>query len=102
MKKKLIVLSIMIVFILAYGCVKKERSTEEKITDSLIGEKLTYYNIAGQPINFTISAEDIKSIEKTEIKGAFFWRVRVGESLAWDIYFDQYGKIEKKEQLFVT
>lgn len=101
--RRLLLLYLFIVSILIISCVPKEKSAEEKIKERLIGEKITYYNIAGQPLNFTISAEDISSIEKTEIKDEILWKVRVGQDLAWDIYLDKDGKnIVKKEQLFVT
>ena len=94
---------IVIISISIYGCVYREKDIEQKIRNNLIGEKVTYYNIAGQPINFTISAEDVKSIEKTETKEGIFWKVRVGKDLMWDFYFDKDAKkIVKKEQLFVT
>ena len=102
MKRGLLVF-LVVVFIVFLGCTIKEIPIEQKIKERLVGEKIAYYNIAGQPINFTISANDIKSIEKIEIKGEVFWRVRVGGDLMWDMYLDKDGKkIVRKEQLFVT
>jgi hypothetical protein len=76
---------------------------EDKIKENLIEMTLTYSNIAGQPLTFTITADDIKSIEKTTLDGNAAWKVRVGDALAWDIYFDESGEqIIKKEQLFVS
>ena len=91
-----------IVFIVIFGCTIKEKPIEQKIKERLVGEKIIYYNIAGQPINFTISAEDITSIEKIQTKEGVFWKARVGKELMWDLYLDKNGEIVKKEQLFVT
>lgn len=100
MKKGLLAFLVIIVIL---GCVPKEKTIEQKIKERLVGEKITYYNIAGQPVNFTISVSDIKSIDKMEIKGEIFWKVRVGDDLMWYLYLDKDGKnIVKKEQLFVT
>ena len=101
--RRLLIICLFIVSIVLLGCVPKEKAVEEKIKERLIGEKITYYSIAGQPLNFTISAKDIISIEKVEIKGEILWKARVGDGLAWDIYLGKDGKnIVKKEQLFLT
>jgi hypothetical protein len=60
----------------------KNQSAEAKIKENLIGMNLTYSTIAGEPINFTITAEDIKSIEKTTLDNKAAWKVNIGESLA--------------------
>lgn len=92
-----------ILAIFTYGCVAEEKRIEQKIMENLIGEEVTYYNIAGQPIYYIISADDIKSIEKVETKEGTLWKVRVGKDLMWDFYFNKNGEtIVKKEQLFVT
>lgn len=101
--RRLLLVYLFIVYIVIVSCIPKEKSIEEKIKERLIGEKITYYSIAGQPLNFTISANDITFIEKVEIKGEVLWKARVGQDLAWDIYLDKDGKnIVRKEQLFVT
>ena len=101
--KGILVILLVILLSLTYGCISKEISIEQNIKERLIGEKITYYNIAGQPVNFTISAGDIKSIEKVKIKEEPFWKVGVGKDLIWDIYMDKDGKnIVKTEQLFVS
>ena len=101
--KGILVILMVILLSLTYGCISKETSIEQKIKENLIGNNISYYGIAGQPVNFTISADDIKSIEKVEIKGELFWKVEIGKDLIWNIYMDKDGKnIVKKEQLFVT
>lgn len=101
--RRILLVYLIIASIVIISCIPKEKSIEEKIKERLVGEKITYFNIAGQPLNFTVSAKDILSIEKAEIKGEALWKARVGQDLAWDIYLDKGGKnIVKKEQLFVT
>jgi len=86
-----------------FGCTNLDKSIDQKIRDDLVGKKITYHNIAGKPINFTVSVSDIKFIEKVEVKGEIYWKVRVGEALMWNIYYDMDGEIIiRKEQLFVT
>lgn len=76
---------------------------EAKITKQLVGMNLTYSNIAGQPMTFTITAEDITSIEQATLDNNTVWKVHVGDALAWNIYLDETGsRIIKEEQLFQT
>ncbi|HUL61432.1 MAG TPA: hypothetical protein VLT35_00090 [Methanocella sp.] len=73
------------------------------IRSTLAGMNLTYYSIAGQPMNYTITPADIVSIEADTFDGGSAWKVRVGEGLAWDLTMDARGtKVLKVEQLFVT
>ncbi len=73
------------------------------IEKTLIGMNLTYYSIAGQPLDYTIGAGDIQSVEKAEYNGQAAWEVRVGQGLQWDLTMDQSGKrILDTKQLFVT
>ncbi len=85
-------------------CVGDDSAAARKaINDTLIGTNLTYSNIAGQPMNYTIGADDIKSVEKTTYNGQPAWKVRVGEGLAWDLTMDAEGKnILDTKQLFIT
>lgn len=104
--------SILILFILNSGCIEEcqleptqlnETQIKERITQNLVGTQIEYYNVAGRPMSYNISASDIKSINKTQQDGKIVWKVRVGSKLAWDIYFNDTGeKILKKEQLFVS
>lgn len=76
---------------------------KKAINDRLVGTNLTYYSIAGVPMNYTIGADDIKSVEKTTYDGQPAWKVRVGEGLSWDLTMDAEGKqILDTKQLFVT
>jgi hypothetical protein len=76
---------------------------KEKIRSNLIGTEIVYYDIRGKPVTYNVTEKDIKSIEKTVLEGRTVWKVRIGEKLAWDYYYEEYGnKIIKKEQLFVT
>lgn len=76
---------------------------KEKIRSNLIGTEIVYYDIAGKPVTYNVTEKDIKSIEKTTLNEKIAWKVRIGERLAWDYYYEEQGnKIIKKEQLFVT
>ncbi len=73
------------------------------IEKTLTGMNLTYYSIAGQPLNYTIGAGDIQSVDKAEYNGQAAWKVRVGQGMQWDLIMDQSGKeILDTKQLFVT
>lgn len=73
------------------------------INMTLVGTNLTYYSIAGVPMNYTIGAGDVRTVEKTEYDGRPAWKVRVGEGLAWDLIMDEEGRqILDTKQLFYT
>jgi hypothetical protein len=73
------------------------------IKDTLVGTNLTYSNIAGWPMNYTITANDIGAVEKAEYKGAPAWKVHVGQGMSWDLTMDAEGKrILDIKQLFYT
>ena len=73
------------------------------IKDTLVGTNLTYYSIAGKPMNYTISESDIGSIEPVTYEGRDAWKVHVGQGLAWDLTMDATGKeILYIDQLFRT
>ncbi len=73
------------------------------INKTLVGKNLTYSSIAGKPMNYTITADSIKSIDSTIYKNEHAWKVRVGEGLAWDLTMDASGtKILATRQLFQT
>lgn len=74
----------------------------DHIKNALIGTNLTYTNIAGKPMNYTITADSIKSIKPTAYKNKTAWKVRVGEGMAWDLIVDSSGKILETKQLFYT
>jgi hypothetical protein len=77
--------------------------TSATIRDTLVGTNLTYYSIAGKPMNYTIGPEDIGSIEPTTFEGKNAWKVRVGQGLAWDLTMDASGReILYVDQLFRT
>lgn len=107
-----IISSILILFILNSGCIEEgpleptqlnETQIKERITQNLIGTQIEYYNVAGQPMSYNISAYDIKSINKIQLDNKIAWKVRVGSQLSWDLYFNETGEaILKKEQLFVS
>jgi hypothetical protein len=82
---------------------KSDTEAKNNIHTALIGTNLTYYSIAGKPMNYTITADSIKSIDRFAYKGKPVWKVRVGEGLAWDLIMDITGKeILDTEQLFRT
>ena len=64
---------------------------QKAITTTLVGHNLTYYSIAGKPLNYTIGPGDIQQIEQSSYHGSPAWDVHVGQGLAWDITMDEYG-----------
>jgi hypothetical protein len=91
--------------ILAIAILKGNGSGDvrEAINERLVGTNLTYYSIAGVPMNYTIGAEDIVSVDKAEYNGQPAWKVRVGQGMAWDLTMDAEGKqILDTKQLFYT
>lgn len=82
---------------------KSDKAAKDSINKTLIGRNLTYYSIAGKPMNYTITADSIKSIEPFPYKGKPALKVRVGEGLAWDLIMDSAGtKVLDSKQLFQT
>ncbi|MCZ7355854.1 MAG: hypothetical protein O8C66_11775 [Candidatus Methanoperedens sp.] len=76
---------------------------KDKIRNNLIGTGIVYRDIAGRPVTYNVTEKDIKTIEKTVIENRTAWKVRIGDNLAWNFYYDDLGnEIIKKEQLFVT
>jgi hypothetical protein len=83
--------------------VTSDTAARGNISNTLVGKNLTYYSIAGKPMNYTITADSIKSTEPFPYKGKPAWKVRIGEGLAWDLIMDVSGtKILKTNQLFQT
>ncbi len=75
----------------------------ETIEKTLVSTNLTYYSIAGKPLNYTIGTNDIVSIEPTTYEGSEAWKVRVGQGLSWDLTMDANGtKVLHVNQLFQT
>lgn len=80
-----------------------EDSIKEKIKNKLIGVDIVYQDKTGKNQTFTVKSEDIKTIENVLLEGKKSWKVRIGETVAWDYYFDDKGEdIIKTEQLFKT
>jgi hypothetical protein len=73
------------------------------INKTLVGMNITYHSFAGKPMNYTVVAGDIGSVDRAEFNGQPAWEVRVGQGLAWDITMDASGKqILNVKQLFQT
>jgi hypothetical protein len=82
---------------------RQDQAARDSIYATLVDTNLTYYSIAGQPMNYTITADDIKGINRTVYKGKPAWKVRIGEGLAWDLTMDDTGKkVLDTKQLFQT
>jgi hypothetical protein len=80
-----------------------DQAARDSINRTLVGTNLTYYSIAGKPMNYTITADSIKSINRTIYKNKPAWKVRVGEGMAWDLTMDASGTtILDTKQLFQT
>ncbi|WP_048198790.1 hypothetical protein [Methanocella arvoryzae] len=99
------VLLIVVAMLSVSGCASAAASEDAKdaINKTLVGHNLTYYSIAGKPMNYTITSEDIVSIEPVTYKDANAWKVRVGKSLPWDLTMSSDGtEILYVDQLFRT
>lgn len=103
---RVIIAGLLMLALLTAGCVSTRGNAGDiraTIKDTLTGTNLTYYSFAGQPMNYTIGPRDIMNIEPTTYDGKDAWKVRVGESLAWDLTMDVNGtKILYVDQLFRT
>ena len=96
---------IMVAMLATAGCtsVAKGEDAKSMINKTLIGHNLTYYSIAGQPMNYTITSEDIVTIDPATYKNSSAWKVRVGTSLTWDLTMSSDGtEILYVDQLFRT
>lgn len=79
------------------------QALRSQINKTLTGYNITYYSIAGQPMNYTVTADDIKSIEKTDYNGGDAWKVRIVEGLSWDVILSADGtRVLDTRQLFQT
>lgn len=75
----------------------------ENIHKTLVGHNLTYYDIAGNQREYSISEKDIGIIEQTRYKGEDAWIVKVGRGMVWEIYLNATGdKMIEEIQLFKT
>lgn len=109
----------MILMVLLAGCVQKpvaapttptrsvqtinETLVQEKIKGKLIGLEITYRSKRGEIEKYNVTEKDVKTINETWLDNKKVWKVRIGEAMAWDYYFDEKGeKIIKTEQLFRT
>ena len=94
------------IMIAAAGCTSvagSEENAKSTINQTLLGQNLTYFSIAGKPLNHTITSEDIVSIEPVTYQGKNAWMVRVGTSLAWNLTMSADGtQLLEKDQLFRT
>ena len=91
--------------LLVAGCISAGNAGDVRATikDTLVGTNLTYYSIAGRPLNFTIGEADIGNVTPATFEGKDAWKVHVGLGLAWDLTMDANGtKILHVEQLFQT
>ena len=103
MERRLFLIGILSMLILMGGCIDSEEKTKNRIRNELMGYELNYTGITGDTLKYTITAEVIKEIEKTEVKDKTVWKVRVEDGLRWDIYFEESGnEIVSIEQLFRT
>ncbi len=98
-----ICLACILVIAIIKGSGNESGDIRKAINDRLVGTNLTYSSIAGKPMNYTIGADDIVSVEKAEYNGQPAWKVRVGQGVAWDLTMDAEGKqILDTKQLFYT
>jgi len=87
------------------GCARDtsdEQAAQERVRQALVGYNLTYYNIAGQPVTETLTAQDITGIELSYHNGQTAWLAVIRGGL-WYIYFDVDGvTLLEVQQRFVT
>lgn len=92
--------------LLAAGCISTSSNAGDArsaIKETLVGTNLTYYSIAGKPMNYTIGENDIGNVEPTTFEGKDAWKVRVGQGMTWDLTMDANGTgILHVDQLFQT
>jgi hypothetical protein len=99
---KLIVI-ILISFIFINGCEPVyDSGIEENIRKKVVGTRITYYNIAGNPIEYEISEDNINSIHLIELNEETIWKVEIGKGLKWNLYYNKEGELIRTEQLFQT
>jgi hypothetical protein len=102
----IIIAGLLAVTLLTAGCISSKSTAGDvrsTVKDTLVGTNLTYYSIAGRPMNYTIGPDDIVSVAATTYEGKDAWKVRVGQSLAWDLTMDANGReILYVDQLFQT
>ncbi len=80
-----------------------EPGIDENIENTLVGHQLVYYDIAGEPRYYNISAKDIRRIEKSESNGEVVWIATVGSGMQWEIHLNSTGEsILNEIQLFRT
>lgn len=95
------IIALAVIISIIYLPAKPAETPEYKIKQQLIGMQLEYSNIAGQPMSFTITEKDIKSIEKITLNNETVWKSNIKDM--WNIYFDGTGtKVIKQEQLFMS
>lgn len=89
----------------ASGCAAAAGGEDAKgaINKTLVGQNITYFSIAGKPLNYTITQDDIGSIDPTTYDGKNAWLVHVGKGLSWNLTMSADGtQILDKKQLFMT
>ena len=99
------IILIVVAMLSVAGCTSAASGEDAKdaINKTLVGHNLTYFSIAGKPMNHTITSEDIVSIDPVTYKDANAWKVRVGTSLSWDLTMSSDGtEILYVDQLFRT
>lgn len=104
-------IAILLSLVIISACIERDGSSssegnesiKEKIKTKLIGMEITYKDKKGENQTYIIKDSDVKAINETQFEGKKAWKVRIGEAMAWDYYFDDKGeKIVKTEQLFRT
>jgi uncharacterized protein YpmB len=82
---------LLIAAIVDSSSVASSEDHQKAITTTLVGHNLTYYSIAGKPLNYTLGPGDIQQIERSSYNGSPVWNVHVGQGLAWDLTLDETG-----------
>jgi ABC-type Na+ efflux pump permease subunit len=102
----IVLAALLVIVIAAVGYMSfsgNHKDARAAIEKTLVGTNLTYYSIAGKPMNYTITQDDIVSVEPITYKGKDAWKVLVGQSLTWNLTMSADGtQVLDSEQLFRT
>ncbi len=102
----IVLAALLVIIIVTIGYMSLSDSHKDArvaIEKTLVGTNLTYYSIAGKPMNYTITQDDILGVEPAIYKGKDAWKVRVGQSLSWNLTMSADGtQVLDSEQLFRT
>ncbi|MBN1699004.1 MAG: dockerin type I repeat-containing protein [Spirochaetales bacterium] len=89
-----------------------EKITPQKAMELSVGRVITYYNVAGEPVEYSVTAEDITEVPSVKyiipyeteesLQYRYCWQVSIAGGM-WDMYIDVVtGEVIDIEQHFQT